>query len=450
MNRKYLTKKETMDVAIMLFGMFFGAGNLIFPVFLGQEAGKNTLTSILGFLVTGVGIPLLAIAALANSKSEGLQDLASHVSARYGIFFTALLYLTIGPFFAIPRCASTSFSTGIQPMLSSDVSATVVQWIFTLCFFAIVLYFSLKPGKILTYVGRIITPVFLVCLGLLLVVALVNPMGGISSIAPTEAYRTNGFFQGFLDGYNTMDALAGLAFGIVVVEVIRNLGVGEPADIAKNTLRSGCFSSLLMAVIYVMLAIIGAESRNQYAISNDGGEALHVISNHYFGNAGAILLSLIVTLACLKTAIGLITSCSETFEKMTCGKLTYRTLAVTFCVVSFLISNLGLSRIISYSVPVLMFLYPLAMVLIVLALTGKLFHQNSVVYKSAIFFTFFAAILDFLNALPTSISSAPLIQKVLTYAQKLPLFSLGLGWVCPAIIGYLLGLFLYRKSLKKG
>ena len=135
----------------MLFGLFFGAGNLIFPVLMGQMAGHQVIAATAGFLVTGVGLPLLGVAALGIGKAEGLQDLSSRVSQRFGLFFTCLLYLTIGPFFAIPRCASVSFTVGIE--------ALVPQWdprlslaIFSILFFAIVLFFSLRPGKILVWV----------------------------------------------------------------------------------------------------------------------------------------------------------------------------------------------------------------------------------------------------------------------------------------------------------
>lgn len=438
-----LSRKDTMAVAVMLFGMFFGAGNLIFPVYLGQQAGGNTWSAIAGFLVTGVGIPLLAIAALAASRSDGLQELASHVSKHYGIIFTTALYLTIGPFFAIPRCASTSFSVGILPIIRNTESAQLVQWIFSLLFFAAVLWFSLRPGKILTWIGKVLTPAFLVFLGILLITALIDPIGDMSLIEAQKAYQSNAFFQGFLDGYNTMDALAGLAFGIVVVDVIHDLGVQNESATAICTLKSGAFSCLLMAVIYVMLAIIGAQSRAVYPLSADGGEALYIIASHYFHTVGSVILAVIVTMACLKTAIGLVTSCGETFEKMCGGKIKYPIWAIAFCVISFLIANLGLSSIIAYSLPVLMLLYPLAMTLIFLALSGKFFDHDRIVYISVTVMTLIAGIFDFLNALPSNIKDMYWIRQLLMIGEKLPFFSIGLGWVCPALIGFLVGMILH-------
>ncbi|MDR1018279.1 MAG: branched-chain amino acid transport system II carrier protein, partial [Lachnospiraceae bacterium] len=403
--KKKLSIKETIFLSSMLFGLFFGAGNIIFPVYMGQMAGKNVWIAIIGFLVTGVGLPLLGVAAIGISKSTGLFDLSSNsVGKKYGKIFTTLLYLTIGPFFAIPRCATVPFTTGIEPMLHGKNTFLPLA-IFSLIFFLIVLWFSLKPGKILVYVGKVLNPLFLICLAVLILTALFNPMGNISQITPDVTYKTGTFFRGFLEGYNTMDALAGLAFGIVVVNVIKGLGIEDPVDIAKSTVKAGIGSSIIMAVIYGSITIVGVQSRGLFATSSNGGEALTGIAHHYFGSFGSIMLSVIITLACLKTSIGLITSCSETFEELYPSIPRYKTLAIIFCIVSFLIANLGLSSIISYSIPVLMFLYPLAITLMVLALLGKLFANDKRVYISVTIFTLFAAFIDFLRNLPEGTQS---------------------------------------------
>ena len=440
--KKQLRFSETMAVGSMLFGLFFGAGNLIFPVFMGQAAGAHIWQAILGFLITGVGIPLLGVAALGMSRSDGLLEMSSHAGKKYGIFFTCLLYLTIGPFFAIPRCASTSFSVGIRPMLD-EAQATWAIWVFSLLFFAAVLWFSLRPGKILTWIGKILTPLFLVSLGLLAVTAILNPMGDYKTVTPEAAYVNGAFFRGFLEGYNTMDALAGLAFGIVVVNAIRGLGVSEPEAIAANTLRSGVCGCLLMALIYGLLTIIGAQSRTLYSICADGGEALYLIAHHYFKDAGAIILAVIVTLACLKTAVGLITSCGEAFREMFPKGPSYRQWAIGFCMLSFLIATLGLSAIITYSVPVLMFLYPLAITIILLAFCGRLFKNDRRVYVWTTAFTLAAAVLDFVKALPAELLPAVVRDFFLGIRAWLPFSNLGLGWICPAALGLCIGLVLH-------
>ncbi len=307
-----LSYRKIITVASMLFGMFFGAGNLIFPASMGQLAGRNMWQASAGFLITGVGLPLLGVAALGISRENGLLGLASRVGKKYGLFFTCALYLTIGPFFAIPRCATVSYTVGIERILPGTGQSLGLA-VFSLLFFGAVLFFSLRPGEILTWIGKVLNPLFLAFLAILILRALTAPMGEISAVDPQGAYLTGAFATGLLEGYNTMDALAGLAFGIIVVDVIRSLGVTEPGAVAKNTVRAGIFSSFLMAVIYVLVTAVGAQSRGMFAAAANGGEALAQIAQHYFGSAGALILAVTVTIACLKTAVGLITSCGETF-----------------------------------------------------------------------------------------------------------------------------------------
>lgn len=442
--KKKLRMGEVLAVGSMLFGLFFGAGNLIFPALMGQNAGQNVWAACLGFLVTGVGIPLLSVAALGMSRSSGLLELSGKVGRRYGYFFTCLLYLTIGPFFAIPRCASTSFSVGILPALNDRADGEWLIWLFSLAFFAAVLALSLKPGRLLTWVGRILTPLFLAFLAVLVVTALLKPMGVAADVAPTGDYASQAFSKGFLEGYNTMDVLAGLAFGIAVVTAIRQLGVEEPAAIAGNTLLAGIIGCSIMALIYAALTLIGAQSHALYPISADGGEALHLIAEHYFGNTGAILMAFIVTLACLKTAVGLIVSCGEMFTQMFPKGPGYRLWVTLFCVVSFLIATLGLNTIISYSLPVLMFLYPLAITLTLLALASRLFDGDRRVYICTTVLTVPAALIDLVIALPENLLSAERCAAIKAAAAKvLPLSELGLGWILPAAIGFVIGLVLH-------
>ena len=435
-----LKPKEYILLASMLFGMFFGAGNLIFPVSMGQQAGAALWPAIAGFCLTGVGLPLLGIAAMGISRSEGLFDMCRRVGRPYGYFFTTLLYLCIGPLFAIPRTATVSFSVGILPLLSGEHEALVLC-LFSAVFFAVVLFFSLRPSGIMTWIGKILNPLFLVFLGILAVTALLHPMGSVSAGAPTVGYADRSFFQGFLEGYNTLDALASLAFGIVLVNAIRELGIHSPAAISGSTLRSGVLSTILMAAVYCMLTVIGAQSRAVYGISADGGEALFLIGSHYFGTFGGVLLGVTVTFACLKTAIGLITSCAETFVELFDKSLGYRGWTILFCLFSFAIANFGLSRIIELSLPALMFLYPLTITLILLCLFGQSFGYDRRVFVSVTVCTALAAALDFLNALPAGARAFLRADSLLTTAEKyLPFFTLGMGWVIPACIGLGIGL----------
>ena len=447
--KRSLNRKETVFVASMLFGMFFGAGNLIFPVSMGQLSGSTMWQAAAGFLITGVGLPLLGVAALGISREDGLMGLSSRVGRRYGKFFTCILYLTIGPFFAIPRCATVAYTVGVERIIP-DSMQTAVLAVFSLLFFAAVLFFSLRPGEILTWIGKVLNPLFLLFLGLLVIRALLSPMGSISGAAPEGAYAAGAFYQGFLEGYNTMDALAGLAFGIIVVNVIRDLGVENPGDVAKNTVRSGILSSVLMAVIYVLVTVVGAQSRGVFPPSSNGGEALALIAGHYFGPAGAVILAAAVTLACLKTAVGLITSCGETFQKIFPKGPSYRKWAVLFSTLSFLIANLGLDAIVSWSKPVLLFLYPLAITLILLTLFGRLFGNDGRVYRWVTGFTAAAAAVDFINALPGQVLSALRLEKTAEAVRDfLPFAENGFGWICPALLGLVIGILYcaYKKSI---
>lgn len=428
----------------MLFGMFFGAGNLIFPASMGQLAGRNLWLASVGFLITGVGLPLLGVAALGISREEGLLELSSRVSKGYGLFFTCLLYLTIGPFFAIPRCATVSYTVGIQRMLP-ETGQNLALAVFSLVFFGAVLFFSLRPGEILTWIGKVLNPLFLCFLAVLILRALTAPLGSVADIDPTGSYATAALPTGLLEGYNTMDALASLAFGIIVVNAIRSLGVEEPGQVAKSTVLAGLFSSLLMAAIYLMVTVVGAQSRGLFEASSNGGEALAQIAEHYFGPAGALILAATVTIACLKTAVGLITSCGETFVKIFPHGPSYRVWAVTFCVVSFLIANLGLNAILDYSTPVLMFLYPLSIVLILLTLCGGFFGNDKTVLKWTIGCTAVASVFDLLRTLPGETQAFFHLEGVVAWAQNwLPLCKQGFGWVLPAFVGLVIGLVLRR------
>lgn len=440
---KKLTLRQLLTVATMLFGLFFGAGNLIFPASVGQLAGRSLWWASAGLLITGVGLPLLGVAALGISRKEGLFDLSSRVGRGYGFFFTCLLYLTIGPFFAIPRCATVSYTVGIQQLLPQG--GALALGIFSLVFFAAVLFFSLRPGEILTWVGKVLTPLFLCFLAVLILRALTSPLGDVSTVEPSGSYAANAFTAGVLEGYNTMDALASLAFGIIVVNAIRGLGVKEPAAVAKSTVLAGVFSSLFMGLIYVLVIVMGAQSRGLFPVSANGGEALSLIAGHYFGGVGALILAATVTLACLKTAVGLITSCSETFVQLFPAGPSYRMWAVGFCAISFLIANLGLNAILSYSTPVLMFLYPLSIVLILLTLGGGLFGNDRGVLRWTIGFTMAASVIDLLRTLPEGTRTLLHLEPLVTFAETyLPLCRLGFGWVCPALAGLLLGLLLRR------
>lgn len=441
MTTKKLTLRQKILVAGTLFGMFFGAGNLIFPVHLGQMAGQNALPAIIGFIITAVGIPILGVAAIGITHSDGLQTLSGKVGKGYGIFFTCLLYLTIGPLFAIPRCATVSFTTGITPLLGADSPERLYLLLFSAVFFAFVLFFSLRPGKITVWIGKIINPLFLFFFAVLMLAALLAPGAAVSAVEPVEAYRSDAFFPALIEGYGTMDAIAGLAFGIVVIDVIRRMGVDNDDTIAEDVLSSGLLTGALMALIYVVSIVVGAQSRGLFELSENGGIALTQIAGHYLGGVGLFILAFTITFACLKTSIGLVTACAETFSKMTNGKISYRSWAILFTVFSFAVSNIGLSAIIEYSIPMLMLIYPPAIALILLAFLGKFFAHDRTVYIATMIGTWAAAIFDCMKTLPAPVQAALHLDAPIAFAAAhLPLFDKNLGWLLPAVIGFAAGM----------
>lgn len=443
-----LRGRDQVFIASMLFGLFFGAGNLIFPLILGAQAGERLPSALCGMLVTAVGIPLLGVISMGISRSEGLMHMASRVSRSYGDFFTCALYLTIGPLFAIPRCAATSFTVGVVPLFEGN--AMLIQALFTLLFFAAALFFALRPSRIMDSVGKLLNPIFLIFLGIVAIAALSNPVQSFQSVPVSGKYVESAFFPGFLQGYDTLDALASLAFGIIVIHSIRNLGVKEPSAIARSTVKCGLFSMALMAIIYAAIALMGAQSYALYAdrLSDPGftgGDALAIIARHYFSTAGGILLALTVTFCCLKTAVGLITSCAETFAALFPRILGYRGWAILFSAFSLLVSNIGLARIISFSTPVLYFLYPLSIVLILLALFGRMFDHHPTVYRWALGLTMVSALFDMMRV--SNLSAFAGIVKVI--GRILPFSQLGLGWILPAALGTAIGLLRRRTALRQ-
>ncbi|TDM02238.1 branched-chain amino acid transport system II carrier protein [Macrococcus carouselicus] len=438
-----LTFKENLFIGSMLFGLFFGAGNLIFPIHLGQTAGSNVFTANLGFLITAIGLPFLGIIAIGISKTNGLFDIANRVNRSYAYIFTILLYLVIGPFFALPRLATTSFEIAFASSLPKE-SIGFYLALFSVVFFLTAWFFARRPSKILDYIGKFLNPVFLVLLGLLILLAMIRPMGDVSGAAVSPHYQDSVLLKGFVDGYNTLDALASLAFGIIIVTTIKKLGITDPKVIAKETIKSGLISVVLMGLIYTLLAYMGAMSLGKFEVSDNGGIALAQIANFYLGKYGIILLSLIIIVACLKTAIGLITAFSETFVELFPSQK-YIMFATVVSIAAFIIANVGLTQIIAYSVPVLMFLYPLAIVLILLTLFSGLYQDSNIIYQTTIYFTLVAALVDGIKASPEFLVNTGFAQGLIALGEKyLPFFSIGMGWVVPAWVGFIIGFIIYK------
>ncbi len=431
---------------MMLFGLFFGAGNLIFPVYLGQQAGSHVGAAIVGLLLTGIGLPLLGVAGIGLTRSEGVFDLATKVNRPFAYTFTVLLYLTVGPFFALPRLATTSFQIGLAPFASTRHQGLVLA-VFSVLFFLVAWWLARNPGKLMTYIGKWLTPLFLVLLGLLMLAAFIKPMGGFN-VAARGAYVTHPLATGFTEGYNTLDALASLAFGIIVIDSIRALGVTEPGQIAKDVIKAGVICVVLMGIIYALLALMGTMSLGHFAAAENGGITLAQIANDYFGVFGNLLLALIVIIACLKTAIGLISAFGDTLHTLF-PRLSYVGLTIVASALPCLFANVGLTKLISYSTPVLMFLYPLAIVLIILAVLSPLLGTGRWLFGLGILFTLIPAFFSAVAALPAAWQRAGWAQAILHVNNQLPLAAQGFSWAVPALIGCTAGWLLGRVFERK-
>lgn len=445
---KKLTWKQYLVVASLLFGLFFGAGNLIFPLHLGQLAGSHWGVAAVGFLITGVLLPLLSVLAVSVTRAEGVYDIGKPLGAGFAIVFMVLIHATIGPFFGTPRTATVSFTVGVQPFLPKSWD----NWsllVFSALFFLAAFAFSYHENDILSNIGKVLNPVFLALLFLVFVIAFANPMGDPNAAAVTTAYKSQALTNGFLEGYNTMDALAGLAFGVTVVTAVRGMGQKTAKDVSSVVAKAGVVGVSAIGVIYLLLIVLGAMSLGKFKVSADGGVAFNQIVNYYGGAFGQIVLAFLLTITCLTTAVGLVAAFAQDFHKHF-PKVSYHAWLALSCLASFLAANFGLEQIISWSTPMLMFLYPLAMVLIVLSVTSPLFKRDSVVYFFVVLFTVVPALGDMVVSFPAVVSQSSFGQTVAMWRSHMPLASMGLSWLVPALVGLAVGLVFHvfrRKNL---
>ena len=444
--KKKLTLSENLLIGSLLFGLFFGAGNLIFPLELGQRSGANITLVTIGFLLSAVSLPILAVVATAASDSESLFDLSKAAGKKFAYFFTTLLYLTIGPGFAIPRTATTTYEVMFEA--SERFYNPTGLFIFSLVFFSLVLFFSIRKASLIDTIGKYMTPMFLILLSLLLVFSIFKPMGPVGVAEPVERYKKNALAVGFVDGYNTLDAPAGLAFAIIIISNIKDLGVTDKKSMAKETLKSGFVCLLAMSLIYAGLSFMGGGGANILDEYENGAVILSKISSHYLGRLGYTILSLIVFIACLKTAIGLVSACSDMFEDMFDNKISYKMYCVIFSIISFLIANLGLKQIISLSLPVLMFIYPISIVLIFLSIVSIFIGKRKLVYQVSLGITGVFALLDFLKAAPDFISKSKFVSALLEFASDNLLgFDIGFAWFIPAVLAFVIAVIIDKKII---
>lgn len=440
MNKKTLTNTEILTIGLMLFALFLGAGNLIFPPYLGQLAGEQLLPAIIGFLLTGVGLPLLGILAIAKAGGD-LQSIAGRVHPVFGIVFTMIVYLAIGPFFGIPRTATVAFEIGTAPFLSAEMASSFWSlFLFTIIFFVITVLFALNPTKLVDRIGKILTPILIVVIGFLAVKSFLTPMGPIG--APVGNYDTEAFFESFLQGYLTMDAIAALVFGIVIIQSIRAKGVEDKNTILKTTAYAGFIAAAGLSLVYLSLSYIGATSVEAIGMQDNGGEVIALASRVLYGEIGGIILATAITFACLTTSIGLVSATAQFFNKIF-PQLPYVVYVFIFAGFSTIIANVGLTQLIAISLPVLLAIYPLAIVLVILSFFDHFFYQKSYVYIIPLVLTGIVSVFD---ALKSSGFEFNAITQIFSY---LPFYEQGIGWLVPAIIGTLIGIFIARSTHKK-
>ena len=428
-----LKRKDLVLISFMLFSLFFGAGNLIFPPFLGQMAGDRAPMALLGFLVTAVVLPVLGTIVVA--KYDGLEPLARRVGPRFALIYTILIYLSIGPGLGIPRAASVPFEMAVAPYLPESASFTLFMLLYSLIFFALACWLCLTPSKLVDRMGKILTPCLLILIAVFFFAFLLN---GETGVAPAQgAYTDGAAITGFLEGYNTMDAIAALNFGLVIATTLRALEVKEKKEVMHYTVWTGVAAGILLAVVYAMLSYMGMQSSGVYPLQDNGAWTLRCIVSQLFGGPGAILLAAIFTLACLTTCVGLINSIALYFSTLT-KRLGYRHWVFIIVAFSFLICNQGLNTILSVSVPILNAIYPVAIVLIVLGLLKYQPEGKNLLFSLPVYTTAVVSVVFALHQLKVPLGPVGELFSLL------PFYKYGMGWVTVALVAAALAVLIRR------
>ena len=430
--KQRLTRRDILLVGITLFSMFFGSGNLIFPPYLGFQAGTETWKGLAGMSVTAVLFPVLGIVAIAHSGD--LMKLASRVGKRFAIIFTILVFLALGPGLAIPRNAAVSFEMAVAPFMKEI--PLYVRIAYSAVFFAIAFWMSIHPERLTDTLGKVLGPVLLALILILVCGCFMNFSGNYG--APSGGYETSPIIRGFLEGYNTMDTLAALNFGNIIVLNLMNRNVTEKKDLVKASSYAGLIAGILLFVIYAAMANVGAMSGSLYSEASNGAAVLTNIVGSLFGNAGILVLGIVYVLACLTTCIGLLCSCAEFFAGI--SKISYRAWVILFTAGSFAMSIGSLDRILAFSVPILVALYPIAIVLVILGLLNEKISSVPKIYPWTIGFT---AAVSILLGLQSAGISIPLLSDAIASIPP----SADLCWIIPALIGAGIGILRSKEMM---
>ena len=420
---------DLLALGFMTFALFLGAGNIIFPPSAGMAAGALIWQAALGFLLTGVGLPLLTVVALAR-VGGGMDRLTAPLGNVAGTVLAVAVYLAIGPLFATPRTAVVSFEMGIAPFSGNS---GMPLFLYTLVFFAAMLFLVLNPGQLVNRIGKFITPVLLSALLVLGGAAIFAPAGEVG--AATDGYRASPLIKGFLEGYLTMDTLGALVFGIVIATAIRDRGVTEPALVTRYSMIAGVIAAIGLSLVYLALFYLGATSQGIAAGAENGVQILTTYVQHTFGTPGSLLLAVVITLACLTTAVGLTTACGEFFSALL--PVSYRAVVIVFALFSLLVANQGLTQLISVSVPVLVGLYPLAIVLVALSLLDRFWLSAPRVFVPVMAVTLVFGVVD-------GLAAAGLGDWVPPLFSQLPLADQSMGWLVPVLLMLVLAIVIDR------
>ena len=440
---KKLNITQLVSISMMLFAIFFGAGNMIFPPAMGQLAGTNFPSALVGFILTDVGIAILGIIAIVMVGTT-IDDLGCLVSRKFALFFSISVYLLIGPLFGLPRTATVSYEISLAPYIDPSM-LWILRFIFSAVYFLITYYLSSNSSRLVDIVGKMLTPFLLLSIAVIFFASLINAPGNGSIafgelMAPSGEYQTIPLFKGMVEGYNALDGPAGLAFAIIVIDAIRNYGVTDKKTIARYTVMCGLGSAFFLSIVYFMLSYVGAVTNQPFA---NGGSLLHAVTNHLLGNAGGIVLGVAVLLACLATSIGLTASFAGYFTSILPEKWTYKRIAAIVCTFSFIVANVGLNELIKISLPVLIMIYPVTITMIVLSLLKWMIKDRRMVYIMGMIFTF---IISFINGLEHAGFDLGSISRAVS---RLPFNELGFGWISFAIIGSLIGALPFWPANKK-
>ncbi|WP_252180355.1 branched-chain amino acid transport system II carrier protein [Endozoicomonas sp. 4G] len=421
--KQRLSFQNIIGMGFMAFAMFLGAGNLIFPPLVGQLAGTHVWLAAAGFLITGVGLPLLALVMISR-VGGGFNEITRELPRSMIILMGCCIYTIIVPIYGVPRTGLVAYEIGVVPFLEEPDA--ISRLAYSIIFFGISWYFSLYPGKLLESVGKIITPALILLLIILSISPVISSPGEAGE--PMGRYVEHAFFTGFVEGYMTMDALAALLFGIVIITNLKSHGISSTNALIKYSIITGCIAAAGLAFVYLSLFNLGTGTRELIPHPENGGQILSTYVDSVFGVYGNVLLAAVVTLACLTTAIGLITACSEYFCELS-DKLNYKAMVATNSLISMVLANLGLNHMIELFIPVLLVLYPITIALVFLGLARHLMPDPKLVYKSTLLVTFLLSLVDANKGWDN-----PLAKQLLTYFQSLPGYEFNLSWVVPFLV----------------